>query len=70
MAAPSGASALTRLASATQRRENAQRAADDADQEWREMIRTAVAAGARVTEVAMTAGISRERVYQIKDGRR
>ncbi|MCW2901905.1 MAG: hypothetical protein JWO67_4170 [Streptosporangiaceae bacterium] len=43
---------------------------DKADSAWREAIRTAVADGGRVIDVAAAAGISRERVYQIRDGRR
>jgi len=33
-------------------------------------IRAALSAGVRATEVAQLAGISRARVYQIRDGRR
>lgn len=35
-----------------------------------EAIRQAVTAGLRATDIARAAGISRERVYQIRDGRR
>lgn len=41
-----------------------------AETAWREAIRAAVADGQRVVDVAEAAGISRERVYQIRDGRR
>lgn len=39
-------------------------------EEWKAAIRDALAAGARVTTVAEMAGVSRARVYQIRDGRR
>jgi hypothetical protein len=35
-----------------------------------EEIRAALAAGARVADIAASAGVSRSRVYQIRDGRR
>lgn len=42
-----------------------------AEQEWRRAIQAAVALRRyKVTAVAEAAGISRERVYQIRDGRR
>lgn len=42
----------------------------EADRVWRAAIRAAVAAGERVVEIAAAAGITRDRVYQIRDGRR
>jgi hypothetical protein len=47
-----------------------EREAADADARWRAAIKAAVAVGERVTEIAAAAGISRDRVYQIRDGRR
>jgi DNA-binding phage protein len=40
------------------------------EEQWRRLIRDAVAAGVSVAEVAEAAGVSRERVYQIRDNRR
>jgi hypothetical protein len=54
---------------ATEAKRLADEAAADADREWRAAVRTALA-GQRVVDVAEAAGISRERVYQIRDGRR
>ena len=45
-------------------------AAADADRAWRAAIRAALIDGQRAVDVALAAGISRERVYQIRDGRR
>jgi hypothetical protein len=42
----------------------------DAEAHWRATIRAALDDHERVVDVAATAGISRERVYQIRDGRR
>jgi hypothetical protein len=36
--------------------------------EWKAAIRAALDAGAQVTTVARMAGVSRARVYQIRDG--
>lgn len=44
--------------------------AADADALWREAIKAAVDAGERVVDIAAAAGISRDRVYQIRDDRR
>lgn len=41
-----------------------------AEARWQDAIRSALSAGARVAVVAAAAGIGRERVYQIRDGRR
>lgn len=54
---------------AGQRREEARRAFEAATDEWQHAIRRAVLIGARRTTVAQTAGISRERLYQILAGR-
>jgi hypothetical protein len=51
-------------------REQAVRDADALELRWREAIKAAIGAGVRVLDIATTAGISRERVYQIRDGRR
>jgi DNA-binding phage protein len=51
-------------------RDRAQEAATRADEEWRERIRTAIAQGTAVSYIAESAGISRQRVYQIRDGKR
>jgi hypothetical protein len=48
----------------------ARQAAADEDTAWRYMIRAALADGVPVVEVAELTGISRARVYQIRDGRR
>jgi hypothetical protein len=42
---------------------------EDADTAWRDSIRAALVDGQRVVDIAAAAGISRERVYQIRDGR-
>lgn len=55
---------------ATEVKRAAAETATDADREWRAAIRAALASGQRVADVADAAGISRERVYQIRDGRR
>lgn len=43
---------------------------EEVEMQWRAAIRAAVKAGQRVVDVAEAAGISRERVYQIRDWRR
>lgn len=40
------------------------------DQELQELVRAAFAAGHTGPQIAAAAGLSRERVYQIRDGRR
>lgn len=45
-------------------------ATEAAEEAWKASIRAAVADGQRVVDIAEAAGISRERVYQIRDGRR
>lgn len=62
--------ARTALIAATAARLAAVSARTARDAEWRAAIRSALAAKVGATEVAKLAGISRERVYQIKDGRR
>ena len=44
--------------------------ADRTDQAWRTVIRDAAHDAFSPTRLAAAAGISRERVYQLKDGRR
>ncbi|MGY1846875.1 helix-turn-helix domain-containing protein [Blastococcus sp. SYSU DS1021] len=41
-----------------------------ADDEWRKAIREAIDCGTSVTAIAAAAGVSRERIYQIRDDRR
>lgn len=62
--------ALDELFDATAIRNRAVAEFENADHEWRKAIREALDRGARVALIADTAGISRERVYQIRDGRR
>lgn len=50
--------------------EDASRALAEAEQERDEAIRTAVKAGVSVISIANAAGLSRARIYQIRDGRR
>jgi hypothetical protein len=57
----------TRLVEVTVRRREAR---EGLDVVWRQAIVAALAAGIGATETAELAGISRERVYQIRDGRR
>lgn len=40
----------------------------EADREWRDAIKAAIAAGVKVADIAEAAGVSRIRVYQIRDG--
>lgn len=61
---------LDEVADATESKRRADEAAADADRAWRAAIRAALADGQRVVDIAETAGVSRERVYQIRDGRR
>jgi diketogulonate reductase-like aldo/keto reductase len=46
------------------------KAAETADQRWRDAIRAAITAGVRVVDIAEAAGVTRDRVYQIRDDRR
>ncbi len=62
--------AIDELTDATAVRERAQAELDDADHEWRKSIRQAIEMGVPVRLVADAAKISRERIYQIRDGRR
>jgi hypothetical protein len=43
---------------------------DRADRSWRAAIRAALAAGVPVGDLADTAGVTRARIYQIRDDRR
>lgn len=54
----------------TDERDEANWAAKEVDTLWRERIAAAVRAGIPVEHVAVVAGVSRQRVYQIRDGRR
>lgn len=54
----------------TATRQSATDLAARADKAWREAIVTAVKAGESAIDIAAAAGISRFRVYQIRDGRR
>ena len=44
--------------------------AADREQALHTAIRTAITAGVSVTEIARLSDLSRERIYQIRDGRR
>lgn len=61
---------LDDVAEATEAKRVADETATEADRAWREAIRSALADGQRVVEIAGVARITRERVYQIRDGRR
>jgi len=61
---------LDAVIEATAAKDKANQDAEEADRVWREAIRAAVMAGERVVEIAEAARISRDRVYQIRDGRR
>ena len=61
--APAAVAALAEVEAATAARSEAERT-------WREAVRSAVAAGVPVIAIAAAAGVSRERVYQVRDGRR
>lgn len=61
---------LAMIDDATAERANARRLADAFEEHWRTAIRMAFLAGANRDEIAARAGVSRERVYQINDGRR
>lgn len=64
-------SPLDPLKAATAAKARADQDAGEADKAWRQAIRQAVADGFKVAVVAEAAGgISRERVYQIRDDRR
>ena len=49
---------------------NARRRASACEKELGEAVRRALAAGDRAADIAEAAGISRQRVYQIRDGKR
>lgn len=68
-AAVRGEDAMGAVVDATQNLRAHQLGVEDAVAAWREAIRAALADGQRVVDVAEVAGISRERVYQIRDGR-
>lgn len=68
--AEDGHALLDAVARTTRARSAAQATMAEAEQEWRDAIQSALAGRASVAEVARLAKISRERVYQIRDGRR
>lgn len=61
---------VERIAEATRERTQAQAELDRKDVQWRGLIAAAVKGGRPIAEIAEAAGISRQRVYQIRDGRR
>jgi hypothetical protein len=61
---------LHKLAALTEGRTAAAAAAGQAEMFWRWEIERLIKAGAPAAEVAAAAGVSRQRVYQIRDGRR
>lgn len=61
---------LSAVADATQLRRTADAAAAAARAAQADAIRAALAAGVRVVDVVRVTGLSRERVYQVRDGRR
>lgn len=61
---------LHRLGALTKERGRLERAASAAEYQWRTVVQEAIAAGVPVSRIADAAGISRARVYQIRDNRR
>lgn len=59
-----------RIAALSFARDKAQAKAAQADQEWRDEIVGALMRGVSAADVAEAAGITRQRVYQIRDGKR
>lgn len=62
--------ALGHLRSTMSARSLAQRVADDIDQTRDHQIRDAIKAGVSVPEIMEITGLSRPRIYQIRDGKR
>lgn len=60
----------TNVRRATRKLAEARAKADEAEKHWQSVIRIALSQGASATEIAEAAGISKARVYQIRDGRR
>lgn len=60
----------TNVRRATRKLAEARTKADEAEQHWQSVIRIALSQGGSAAEIAEAAGISRQRVYQIRDGRR
>lgn len=58
------------IAAVTFERDKAAVEYDRQDDAWRTLIRSAVHADESATEIARWAGVSRERIYQIRDDRR
>jgi hypothetical protein len=63
-------STLDDIRALTEERAKAQHSAEQLDELWRGLIRNALLGNQRASDIAIAAGISRERVYQIRDGRR
>lgn len=61
---------LADLRELTVKRDALAKQAAETEMFWRWRIQAAVKAGLSVPEIAEVAGISRQRVYQIRDGRR
>jgi hypothetical protein len=61
------AAATRHLRAVTARRK---RVVEQAEADWREAVKAALATGLNGPQVAELAGIKKERVYQIRDGRR
>jgi hypothetical protein len=62
--------ALSQLTHTMHSRDKARRIADDIDETRDRQIRDALRAGIGVTELMQITGLSRARIYQIRDGRR
>jgi transposase-like protein len=60
----------TNIRIATRKLAEARAKAEAAEQHWQMVIRQLLAQGSSVTDVAEAAGVSRQRVYQIRDGKR
>lgn len=67
---PDQDAALALVASTGTARDAARAIADQADADWQEAIRAALAVRAPAQAIAEVADISRSRVYQIRDHRR
>jgi hypothetical protein len=62
--------ALARLTHVVDARARAQRELEDRDDEFRASVQQFLASGGSVTEAVKRTGLSRARIYQIRDGRR
>lgn len=61
---------ITTVAAKARQLATARSRAEACEQELHDTIRRTLAEGARAVDVAKAAGISRARVYQIRDGKR